>query len=80
MISAVYIQKTVKADLHVKSNNTILPQNLRGKVLKDSRRLSTKTTPEGVTCGAGRPVGPFISLPIAMAVSYRFLGYIYAVS
>jgi hypothetical protein len=85
MISIGYIQKTVKADLHVRSNNIILPRNLFGKVLEDFRRLSTKADPEGVTCGAGRPhlqagrpVGPFVSLPISMVVPHRLLGCIYA--
>jgi hypothetical protein len=86
MISIGYIQKTIKADLHVRSNNVILPRNLCGKVLEDSRRLSTKADPEEVTCGAGRPylqadrpIGPSVTLPISMVVPHRLLGCIYAV-
>jgi hypothetical protein len=51
MIFVGYIQKTIKADLHVRRNNAIPPQNLREKVLEDSWRLSTEADPEGVTCG-----------------------------
>jgi hypothetical protein len=47
MISTGYIQKTVKVDLHVRSNNVIPPRNLCEKVLEDSRRLSTEADPEG---------------------------------
>jgi hypothetical protein len=86
VISAGYIQKTVKADLRVRSSNAIAPWNLRGKVLEDSRRISTDANPEGVTYGAGRqhlqagrPVGPFVSLPIAMAALHRLLDFIYTV-
>jgi hypothetical protein len=75
VISARYILKTVKADLYVRSNNVIPPQNLCEKVLEDSRRLSTKADPEG----AVRPVGPSVSLPIAMVVPHLLLGCIYAV-
>jgi hypothetical protein len=86
VISAGYIQKTVKVDLRVRSTKAIAPWNLCGKVLEDSKRLSTDADPEGVTCGAGRqhlqagrPVGPFVSLPIAMAVLHRLLDFIYTV-
>jgi hypothetical protein len=64
----------------------IPPWNLCGKVLEDSRGLSTEANPEGVTCGAGQPhlqadhpVGPSISLLIAIFVPHRLLGYIYVV-
>jgi hypothetical protein len=84
---AVYIQKTVKPDLHVKNSNAIPPRNLRGKVLEDSRRLSTEADPERVTYGAGRPylqagqpMGPSVSLPIAMVVPHRLLDCIYVIS
>jgi len=50
-----FIQKTVKAELYVKGNYRIPPHKQRGKILKDSRRLSTKANPEGLPCGAGRP-------------------------
>jgi hypothetical protein len=33
VISEGYIQKTIKADLHVRVNNKIPPRNLCGKVL-----------------------------------------------
>jgi hypothetical protein len=83
VISTGYILKTANVDLHVRSNNAIPPRNLRGKVLEDSSRLSTEADTKGVTCGAGRPhlqvvqpVGPSISLSIAMAVLHRLLGCI----
>jgi hypothetical protein len=42
VISAGYIQKIIKADLHVRGNNAILPQNLCGTTLEDSGRLHTE--------------------------------------
>jgi hypothetical protein len=40
--SAGFIQKTVKGDLFIKRNQGIIMWHLRGKVLEDSRRLSTE--------------------------------------
>ena len=55
VFSAGFIQKTVKGDLFVKGNHVIPQHNQRGKVLEDSKRLSTEADPEGLPCGAGRP-------------------------
>ena len=55
VFSAGFIQKTVKGDLFFKGNYGIPPRKQRGKVLEDSRRLSTKANPEGLPCGASRP-------------------------
>ena len=55
MFSAGFIEKTVKGDLFVKGNYGIPPHKQRGKILEDSRRLSTEADPEGLPCGAGRP-------------------------
>ena len=66
---AGFIQKTIKGDLFVKENYVIPPYKQRGKILEDSRRLSTKADPEGLPYGAGRPhlqagrpMGPIVSL------------------
>jgi hypothetical protein len=86
MISAGFIQKTVKGDLYVKVNYAIPPRNQRGKVSEDSRGLHTKAGGEPLTCGARRPhlqaAGPLWVLPItlvAMSVSHHLLGCISAV-
>jgi hypothetical protein len=41
LISAGFIQKTIKEDRFIKRNQGIILWHLRGKVLEDSRRLST---------------------------------------
>ena len=71
MFSTGFIQKTVKGDLFVKGNYGIPPRKQCGKILEDSRRLSTKAYPEGLPCGAGwphlqanRPVGPTNQPPL----------------
>ena len=51
---AGFIQKTIKEDLFVKGNYGIPQRKQRGKILEDSRRLSTEVDPEGLSCGAGR--------------------------
>ena len=55
VFSAGFIQKTVKGDLFVKGNYGVPPRKWRGKILEDSRRLSTKAKPETLTCGDGWP-------------------------
>jgi hypothetical protein len=42
LISAGFIQKTIKGDLFIKRNQGIILWHLRGKVLEDFRRLSTE--------------------------------------
>jgi hypothetical protein len=79
VISAGFIHKTVKTDLHVRVNNAIPPQNLRGKILEDSRRLSTEEEDQPLPCGAGWPPGPPVSLLASMAVPHRLLDCIYTV-
>jgi hypothetical protein len=51
MIFAGYIQKTVKADLHVRVNYAILPWNQRWKVLEDSKGHRTKAERQRVHVG-----------------------------
>ena len=55
MFSAEFIQKTVKGDLFIKGNYGIPSRKRRGKILEDSRRLSTKADPEGLPCGDDQP-------------------------
>jgi hypothetical protein len=55
VFSTGFIQKTVKGDLFVKGNCEIPPHKQRGKILEDSRRLSTEADLEGLPCGAGQP-------------------------
>jgi hypothetical protein len=45
LISAGFIQKTVKGNIFVKRNQEIILWHLRVKVLEDSRRLSTEGRP-----------------------------------
>ena len=79
VFSAGFIKKTVKGDLFVKGNNGIPPRKQRGKILEDSRRLSTEADPEGLPCGPGwphlqadRPVGPTNQPPLRKSVSHRY--------
>jgi hypothetical protein len=55
VISIGYIQKTIKADLHVRVNYAIPPQNLCGKILEDSRGYHIEAGGRTLPCGAGRP-------------------------
>ena len=55
VFSTGFIQQTVNGDLFVKGNYRIPPRKQCGKILEDSRRLSTEADPEGLPCGAGRP-------------------------
>ena len=79
VFSAGFIQKTIKGGLFVKGNYGILSCKQHGKIKEDSRRLSTKADPEGLPCGAARPLGLPISLCVAMLVLHHLLGCIYAV-
>ena len=83
---AGFIEKTIKGDLFVKRNYKIPPCKQRGKILEESRRLSTEADPEGLPCGAGwpplqgaRPLGPPVSLRVAMSILHRLLGCIYVI-
>jgi hypothetical protein len=76
---AGFIQKTVKRDLHVRGNHGILPQELHGKTLEDSRRLSTEAHHEGFHVGPTRLWAPGQPL-VATSVSHCLLGCISAVS
>jgi hypothetical protein len=58
VFSAGFIQKTIKGDLHVRRNHRIPPQELRGKTLEDSRRLSTEAHPGGFNVGPASLWGP----------------------
>jgi hypothetical protein len=55
LISTGFIQKTIKGGLFVKRNQGIIMWHLRGKVLEDSRRLSTEAEASHLHVG---PVGP----------------------
>jgi hypothetical protein len=52
---AGFNQKTAKGDIFVKTNYGIPLRELREKVPKDSRRLSTEVGHDPLTCGAGWP-------------------------
>ena len=72
-------QKTVKEDLFVKGNHGIPPRNQHGKVLEDSRRLSTEGDHMSLTCGpAQTSVGPPVS-HVTTSVLHHLLGCISAV-
>ena len=86
VFSAGFIQKTVKGDLFIKRNYGNPPSKQRGNILEDSKRLSTEADPEGLPSWAtwphlqaARPLGPPISLRVAMLVLHRLLGCIYAI-
>ena len=86
VFSAGFIQKTVKGDLFVKGNYGIPPCKQRGKILEDSKRLSTEAYPEGLQCGASRLhlqasrlIGPTGQPLIQMLVPHRLLGCLSAV-
>jgi hypothetical protein len=55
MISAGFIQKTVKVDLHVRVNYAIPSRNQHGKVIEDSRGLHTEVEGEALPCRASQP-------------------------
>jgi hypothetical protein len=59
LISARFIQKTVKGDLFVKRNQGIILWHLRGKILEDSRRFSTEEGGQPPPCVCHlAPYGP----------------------
>ena len=75
---AGFIQKIVKGNLFVKGNYGIPPRKQCGKILEDSRMLSTEADPEGLPCvadrphlQAGRPVGPTSQPPLQNSVLHR---------
>jgi hypothetical protein len=55
VFSAGNIQKTIKADLHVRVNYAIPSWNQHGKVPEDSRGLHTEAGGEALPCRKGRP-------------------------
>ena len=86
VFSAGFIQKTIKLDLHVRFNRAYQQRNGHQKTLEDSRGLHTEAKPEWLIGGASRPhlqaawpLGPPVSLRVAMSVLHRLLGFIYAV-
>jgi len=55
VFSAGLIHKTIKGDLFLEGNYGIPPRKQRGKILEDSRRLSTKADPKGCHVGLAGP-------------------------
>ena len=53
--SAGFIQKIIKGDLIDKGNYKIPLREQCGKILEDSRFLSTKADLEGLPCGVAQP-------------------------
>ena len=66
VFSVGFIQKTIKVDLHVRFNYTYPQRNRHQKVLEDSRGLHTEAKGKRLPSGAARPLGPTVSLRIAM--------------
>jgi hypothetical protein len=66
---AGFNQKTAKEDLFVKRNHGNTPQELHGKTLEDSKRLSTGAGHETLPGGAGwsppRPPSPWWGLLVS---------------
>jgi hypothetical protein len=86
MISTGFIQKIVKVDLDVRINRAYPPRNRHQKVLEDTKGHYTEAEPKwlpGVAnqphLQATRPLGPTVSLRVAMSVLHRLLGCIYAI-
>jgi hypothetical protein len=48
-------QKIIKVDLFIKINHVYPRQKQLKKILKDSRRQTTKEELKTMTCGAGQP-------------------------
>jgi hypothetical protein len=83
---AGFNQKIAKEDLFIKRNYGIPSWELRGKVLEDSKRLSTKAGLDPLPCGASwpylevvRPVGLLCQPPVVMSVLHRLLVCISAI-
>jgi hypothetical protein len=83
IFSTGFNQKTIKVDLHVRVNYAIPLWNQRGKVPKDLRGLHNEAGGEALPCGDGRPhqqaarpLGPPVSLLVAMSISHCLLGCI----
>ena len=83
---AGFNQKTIKGDLFVKGNHGFPPRDQHGKVLEDSRRLSTEAGLNPLTCGASQPhleaARPLWAPPIilfVMSVLHHLLGCILAI-
>ena len=70
VFSAGFNQKTVKVDLHVRSNCVYPPRNGQQKTLEGSRRKITEAGLDPLPCGADRPLGgatrPLWALPISL--------------
>jgi hypothetical protein len=86
VFSTGFIQKIIKVDLDVRFNCVYLQRNRHQKTLEDSRGLHTevegKTPPGGADwpyLQVGRPMGPPISLRVAILVPHRLLGCIYVI-
>jgi hypothetical protein len=69
VISAGYIQKTIKEDLHVMVNYANPPWNQRGKVQDNTRRHHTMMDPKKLPGGAGRPHHDATWPPVGTAIS-----------
>jgi hypothetical protein len=69
VISAGYIQKTIKEDLHVRVNYANLPRNRRGKVLDDTKRYHTAMDPKKLSGRASQPHHDATRPPVGTAVS-----------
>ena len=84
VFSAGFIQKTIKGNLFVKGKFRVPPRNQHGNTLEHSRSHITEVRGKGMTCEVAQPHvvrpprGPPVSL-VAMSVSHRLLGCIYAV-
>ena len=79
IFSVGFIQKTVKVDLDVRLNHVYPERKGHQKTLEDSRGLHAEAESEGLLGGAAQPLGPPISLRVAMSVLHRLLGCIYAI-
>jgi hypothetical protein len=79
VFSAEFIQKTVKKDLIVRLHHVYPQRTLLGKDLEHITGQPTEGDPEGLPCGAGRPVGPSRQSPLLMSVLHCLLDCIYAI-
>ena len=86
IFSAGFIKKTIMVDLHVRFNRAYPPRNGHKKTLEHFRRQIIKAKTEALLGGARRPhlqarqpLGPPVSLCIAMSILHHLLGCIDAV-